>query len=246
MGLLSGAAEAQSVSQIKLELPDAPVAAVDSSSAGFNFPDFEAAQKQHVSHTASARAIASPYDKLVAPNEQAPTLSAKDKLVMGAKDSITPFSAVSWLASAGWSHLTDGPPNYGTDSGAFGQRLGAAAIHGISEDIFTTSIMSNVFREDPRYYKLGRSHSIKQRIIYAAMRPLITRTDSGRTTPNLALLTGYLAGSALTNAYYPDKNHGFGETMQIYGSSIGGSALGFGVSEFLSDALEIVHLKKRE
>ena len=30
--------------------------------------------------------------------------------------------------SAGWSHLTNGQPNYGTNSEAFGQRLGAAAI----------------------------------------------------------------------------------------------------------------------
>lgn len=240
------AAEAQSVSQIRLELPDAPVATIDSSSAGVPFPGFEAAQTRHISHTASTGAMASRYDKLIVPNEQAPTLNAKDKFVMGAKDSITPFSAMSWLASAGWSHLTDGPPNYGTDSGAFGQRLGAAAIRGISEDLFTTSIMSNVFREDPRYYKLGRGHSIKQRIIYAATRPLITRTDSGHTAVNWALLSGYLEAATLTNAYYPDKNHGVAETMQTYGNSIGGSALGFGVSEFLSDALEIVHLKKRE
>lgn len=224
---------AQSVSQVRLELPDAPVAALDASSAA-------------QTHAAAAPPVASRYDKLVAPDEQAPVLSAHDKFVMGVKDSITPFSAASWLASAGWSHLTDGPPNYGTDSGAFGQRLGAAAVHGISEDIFTTSIMSNVFREDPRYYKLGRKSSIKKRVIYAATRPLITRTDSGKPTVNLALLTGYLVGAALTNAYYPDKNHGAAETMQIYGSSIGGAALGFGVSEFLSDALEIVHLKKRE
>lgn len=224
---------AQSVSQVRLELPDAPVAALDASSAA-------------QTHAAAAPPVASPYDKLVAPDEQAPVLSAHDKIVMGVKDSITPFSMASWLVSAGYSHVTNGPPNYGTDSGAFGQRLGAAALRDISEDVFTTSVFANVFHEDPRYYKLGRKSSIKKRVIYAATRPLITRTDSGKPTINLALLSGNLAGAILSNAYYPPNNHGVSETVKIFGSSIGGSALGFGVSEFLSDALEIVHLKKRE
>ena len=189
--------------------------------------------------------MAAPSDKFIAPGQQAPTLSARDKFVMGAKDSITPFSAASWLASASWSHLTNGSPNYGTDRGAFGQRLGAAAIRDISEDFFSTSIMANVFREDPRYYKMGRGHSIGRRVVYAATRAIITRSDSGRSTPNFALLSGNLAGSILTNAYYPPSNHGFKETSEIFFGSIGGSALGFGVSEFLSDGLEIVHLKKK-
>lgn len=165
---------------------------------------------------------------------------------MGAKNSVTPFSAVGWLASAGWSHLTDGPPNYGTDKGAFGQRLGAAAVRNISEDIFSTSIMANVLHEDPRYYKLGRSHSITKRVVYAATRAIITRTDNGHATPNFALISGNLAGAALTNAYYPPLNHGVKQTMIIFGGSMGGSALGFGVSEFLGDALQLMHLKKSE
>lgn len=234
---------AQSVSQVRLELPDAPVAALDSSSAQGSSSFAGAAQS---SQSAAAAPVASRYDKLVAPDEKAPVLTANDKFVMGVKDSITPFSMASWLVSAGYSHVTNGPPNYGTDSGAFGERLGAAALRDISEDFFSTSIFANVFREDPRYYKLGRKSSIKKRVIYAATRPLITRTDSGKPTINLALLSGNLAGAILSNAYYPPTNHGVSETMKIFGSSIGGSALGFGVSEFLSDALEIVHLKKRE
>jgi hypothetical protein len=165
---------------------------------------------------------------------------------MGARDSVLPFSIVSWFTSAGYSHLTNGPPNYGTDKGAFGQRLGAAAIRDISEDIFSTSVLAPVFREDPRYYKMGPEHSFTRRIVYAATRPLITRTDSGRATPNLALILGNLAGAALTNAYYPPRNHGFSQTMQIFGGSMGGSAVGYGVTEFLDEALQFARIKKSE
>lgn len=224
-----------------LALPNSPgtvrslsMEAAESSSADSSFDPAPPNMPASASHS----------DKFVAPGQVAPSLSAKDKVLMGLKDSISPFSAASWVVVSEYSHVTDSSPNFGVDKGAYGQRLGAAAIRGISEDLFTTSLMANVFHEDPRYYKLGRSHRIGRRIVYAATRVIITRTDSGRPTANLALFSGNLEASILTNAYYPARNHGFGQTMEIFAGSIGGSALGFGVSEFLSDALSFVHLKE--
>ncbi len=223
-----------------LALPDSPGTVSSSRSSSSPAASyFDPAPGQ----TAQSAKMASPSDPVIAPGTQAPALTAKDKLLMGAKSTISPFAVAGWVASAGWSHLTNGPPNYGTDSGAFGQRLGATAIRNSSQGFLSTSIMATLLHEDPRYYKLGRSHSIGKRVVYAATRALITRTDSGRTTANLALLSGNLEGAILTNAYYPTPNHGVSETMKIFGTSIGGSALGFGISEFLSDALKIVHLE---
>lgn len=191
--------------------------------------------------------IASRWATVIAPGQQAPELTGKDKFWMGARDSVSLTSMAGWLASAGWSHLLDNSPNYGTDKGAFGQRLGAAAIRNISEDIFSTSVMAPAFHEDPRYYRMGsRGHSLTQRAVYAATRVFITRSDSGSATVNLALLTGNLEAAALTNTYYPARNRTARRTMLTFGTSLGGSALGFGVKEFLDDALEIAHLKKSE
>jgi hypothetical protein len=243
-------ARAQAISETAmLALPDAPDAVLNS---GVDVPanfstsaesSFDTAPAQQAS---AHRAMASRLDSVILPSEQAPTLTARDKFLMGARGTVTPFSIAGWFVSSGYSHLTNGPPNYGTDRGAFGQRLGASAIRGSSEGLFSTSVMANVFHEDPRYYKMGRSHSIGKRVVYAATRVLITKSDSGKTTPNLALISGNLAGAALTNAYYPPLNHGVSQTMMIFGSSLGGSALGFGISEFLKDALELTHLKKTE
>jgi hypothetical protein len=197
--------------------------------------------------TGSQKAVASRWDTVIAPGQQAPSLTGKDKFLMGARDSVSPSSMVGWVISAGWSHLLDNSPNYGTDKGAFGQRLGAAAIRGISEDVLSNSVMAPVFHEDPRYYRMGRrGHSLTQRAVYAASRVLITRADSGRETANLSLLTGDLEAAALTNAYYPARNRTAGRTILTYGTSLAGAALGFGVSEFMDDALELVHLKKSE
>ena len=171
-------------------------------------------------------------------------MTVSDKVVGGLKDSVSLFSAAGWFASAGWEQLTNGSPNYGTDKGAFGQRLGAAAIRDISEDVFAESLFAPVFHEDPRYYIMGKGHNFFKRAIYAGTRTIITRTDSGRATPNFALLAGDAAGSALTIPYYPALNTSFTEVAKTFGGSIGGNALGFVVTEFIDDALQLVHLKK--
>lgn len=235
-------------------LPDAPgeafrapernnVASADNSSSSADSP-FDSAP---ITQSAPPRAAASRWDTVIAPGQQAPALSSKDKFLMSARDSVSPSSMVGWFTSAGWSHLLDTSPNVGVDKGAFGQRLGIAAVRGISEDLLSNAVMASAFHEDPRYYKMGgHGHSITQRAVYAATRVFITRSDSGRETANLSLLTGDLEAAALTNAYYPARNRTAGRTMLTYGSSLAGAALGFGVTEFLDDALKLAHLKKSE
>jgi hypothetical protein len=159
---------------------------------------------------------------------------------------VTPFSVVGWTFSAGFSQAIDGRPNYGTNGKAFAQRLGASAARNESEGVFSSALMAPIFHEDPRYYEMGRGHPFGRRVLYAATRTVVTRTDDGRATPNYSLFAGNVAGAALTNAYYPQQNRGFGDTAKTFGTSIAGSALGFVITEFYSDALEITHLRKRE
>jgi hypothetical protein len=195
--------------------------------------------------TASRPKGAGHLQMVVNPNEVAQPMTVRDKVVGGMISSVSLYSATGWLAAAGWEQLWNSSPNYGTDSGAFGQRLGAAALRGVSEGVLSNSFFAPIFREDPRYYVMGPGHGFIKRAWYAGTRVLITRTDSGRTTPNFSLLAGNLAGSALTIPYYPPLNTSFKEVMITFGGSVGGSALGFVVDEFIVDALIDLHIKKQ-
>jgi hypothetical protein len=188
---------------------------------------------------------ASHTQKYIAPGQAAPSLTVGDKALLGMRDAVSPFAASGWFATAGYEQLMNGSPNYGTDRGAFGQRLGAAAIRDASESIFSDSVMSSVLHEDPRYYRLGPEHNFFVRLVYAGTRPLVTRTDGGRISPNLALLSGTLGGAALTNLYYPQVNRGPEETMETFGGSLGGAALGDVVSEFYGDLMHKFHPQTR-
>ncbi len=225
-----------------LALPNAPDATLGdtSSSVAAASAHSRGLSASAVTPTASI-VFVSPTQKLIRPGQIAPTLTAGDKVLLGVKNAFMPFEAAGWFASAGYSQVTNSSPNYGTDRGAFGQRLGAATIRGSSENIFSDSLMSNIFHEDPRYYQMGPAHNFFMRLVYAGTRPLVTRMDSGRATPNFALWTGTMGGAMLTNLYYPQANRVMGQTMETFGGSIGGVALSDVVSEFYSDFKHMFH-----
>jgi hypothetical protein len=230
--------ETPATTEAMLALPDAPsVLTAEAVPAGMR-------PAGSVFGASDPNAAASPHDTYILPGQTAPPLTPSDKVVLGIKDAFSPFALVAITVEAGYSHLTNSSPNYGTNSTAFAQRFGATAVRHTSEELFTDCIMANVFREDPRYYQMGRSHNVFTRMAYAATRVIVTRTDGGRTSPNLALLSGYAGAAGMTNLYYPQVNHGVNQTTQTFAGILEGAAISNLVSEFLDDTLQIVHLKK--
>jgi len=222
---------------VAAELPDSP--GTVSSSLG---ADHDQAQPKPVSGNRAPSAT--PTTRLILPGEIAPSIGSGDKLAISVKENFSGYAVLGWLTSAGYSHLVDSQPNYGTDEGAFAQRLGASALRGTTENILADGVMASLLREDPRYYRLGRSHRVTRRVVYAVSRTVVTRTDGGRATANLALISGNLEGSALTNAYYPERNRSVSDTFETFGGSMLGSAIGYLVDEFRGDLFSFMHHNK--
>jgi hypothetical protein len=231
-----------------LELPDAPGSLLSSSTALSDAPADPdgAAPAQATTTTGSQPRRARHLDMVIQPGEIADPMDARTKVVAGLKDSVTLFSAAGWLGSALSAQVFNSSPNYGTNAEAFGKRLGAATVRGVSANIFSSSLFAPLFHEDPRYYIMGRGHNFFKRAIYAGTRSIITRTDSGRTTPNFSLIAGNAGSALLTIPYYPSKNTSAKEVASTFGWALGGSAFGFFVNEFIIDAMVDLHLKKQQ
>lgn len=231
-------------------LPDSPGSLLSSSSSAASPAEPQLASSSLarnlglISDEEKARYPASVLDKNIAPNQSAPHLTGMDKVALGLTHGVSPFSVTGWFFSAGFSHAIDSAPNYGVDKGAFGERLGAAALRGYSEEVLSDAVMANLLHQDPRYYKLGPSHTILHRGFYAASRILITRNDNGSSAPNYSLIGGNLMAAALTNTYYPEANRSFGQTATTFGGAMGGAAFSYAANEFLSDLLKLVHFTK--
>jgi hypothetical protein len=153
---------------------------------------------------------------------------------------IQPYSFGTQILAAGWEHLLDSDPKYGSDSAGFGERLGAAALRQGSQAILMNAA-SVAFHQDPRYYRRG-SGKIIDRGIYSATRVLFTRTDVGAQQLNYSEIFGYAGASALTMTYYPAVSATWPNTAKGYVLSLGASALGNEVQEFLPDVIrEVLH-----
>jgi len=215
-------------------LPNAPSSSLDGSTsepaadASFAMPNGGAASP--VSATAP---VAGDHQKYITEGQQAPHLSVGDKFLLGLNAAFSLRAAAGWVGISLYEQALDKTPHYGQSFGGYGQRLGAAVARDSSEDVFSDSVLASVLHEDPRYYQMGPGHNVARRTIYAITRTLVTRKDDGSASVNFALLGGNLAGSVLTQAYYPPSSTGFGTTMATYGGSLAGSAFGYFVDEFL-------------
>jgi hypothetical protein len=223
-------------------LPDSPGATLASSSSS---PPDDSADSDG-QNTTPARPTVLPRVKLVPADRTAPPQRATDKIVMGLRESVTPFSVLGWFFSAGWSHLIDSSPNYGTNSEAFAKRLGAASALASSRGIFSDSVLAPILHQDTRYYQLGPGHKLINRAIYAGTRPIIGKTDGGRTIPNYAFLLATGGSSGLTVTYYPEKNTSGGDVAKTFASSLGGAALGALINEFGGDVIQALHLSRNK
>jgi len=255
--VMVSAAKAQSP-EAALDLPDAPQA----QSAGATGATAQGATAQparggsagtttamadtegSTAHHRRVREIASKYTFYIPDNEKSVPLTNADKWRLVGVESVGGFTFATALLAAGWEQVLNANPKYGTDTGAFGERLAAAYVRQTSQAVFTEGIGDTLLHDDPRYYAMGRNHRFGRRVFYAATRVISTRSDTGGQKFNAPEILGYLGASALTQAYYPASSRGADVVFGGWGLSLGAAALGFEFHEFLPDALRVVHLKK--
>jgi hypothetical protein len=219
-------------------LPDAPSATLADAPAVA--PEFD-----QVPSGVRPGPVAPRFSTIILPGQSAVPLHGMEKVVYGLHDSFNVTQLLGITVSAGWSHLIDSQPHYGTNSEAFGKREGVAALRSTVQTMATDAVFSPMFHDDPRYYALGDGHSFVNRVFYAASRVVVVRSSySMKNKLNAPLLLGYGSAAGLNNLYYPDQDRGAKNTMQNWGTSLVGAALGFEVSEFLDDALKIVHIRR--
>lgn len=178
----------------------------------------------------------------VDPGERIPPLYPEDKWVFWLHEEARPSSALPALISAGYGQLT-GTPAYGSDSGAFGDRVAAALVRQATMRFFCSSLFPVVYREDPRYYR-NATGGYLGRAGWAAERAFVTQRDSGKHGFNFSDILGHLAASALTPAYYPSKSRNVHVVMQTWGTSIAGAAGNNLFLEFWPDVVNAWHSRK--
>lgn len=178
--------------------------------------------------------------RYVDPGERVPRLTRQDKLNFWLHEEVQPWASFPAFISAGFGQLTDGDPKYGSDSGAFGERLGAAFVRQASMRFFTNSLIPYSNGEDPRYFRKA-SGGYGARTWWAVEQTGLTRRDNGERSFNFSNVAGHLAASALTPLYYPAPSRSGRVVLTTWATSIAGSAGNNLFLEFWPDVENLWH-----
>ena len=221
-------------------LPDAPQPIQQTQQANPAEPQAQNKPNPLVQITMQPLHMARRLARVIPAGQQAVPLSPADKLKFAAYQQIRPVAFGTELLSAGWGQLLNSHPKYGTDSAAFGERLGAAALRQSSQAIFSDGLLAIVFHQDTRYYRLEEK-PLRTRVEYAAARVFIGKKDDGALTiPNYPKLLGYAGSAILTRTYYPAVSTRWGTVWEGYGFSLLTAMMGNELREFGPDAVHLV------
>ncbi|MFT4115004.1 hypothetical protein [Silvibacterium sp.] len=198
-----------------------------------NNPLPDAPAPPHASQTAPLYAQ-SKWHGVVDPGQPYKPLNTGEKLAFWLHEETSPTSLVPAFFSAGYGQLTGGDPKFGVDSGAFGERLGAAALNEASMRFFSDSLLPTLMHTDPRYFRMG-SGPAGTRALWAVERLVIDQNDKGKRVPNYSDLGGRLAASTLALTYYPSESVNATVVMRTWGTSLAGAAANNLFLEFWPD-----------
>ncbi|ABF40263.1 hypothetical protein Acid345_1261 [Candidatus Koribacter versatilis Ellin345] len=161
-------------------------------------------------------------------------LSPGQKFHLFAKSTFSPFQFLAVGAQAGIGQAMDSYEDYGQGAEGYGKRYGAAFADQASSNFFGKFAYPVIFREDPRYYRMGEG-TTSQRFWYSLGAEFVAHRDRGGKEFHFSNVLGAFTSAAISNAYYPDKDRTAGNTFERAGIALGYSCAGNIAAEFWPD-----------
>jgi hypothetical protein len=180
----------------------------------------------------------------VSANTQLSPMSAREKFVLAAHDSVLDYSSFTWAGIlAGQAMLLNSDPELGHGIAGYGRYYWRTFTDGVSGAFFTEAIVPSIAHEDPRYYTMERGGFFR-RTGYAISRAVLTKTDSGRTRFSFSEVVGNGLEAGLSNAYYPPEERGLSQTAANWGTQMESAVLNHIFQEFWPDIRKKVFRQK--
>jgi hypothetical protein len=145
------------------------------------------------------------FSQVIEPGQTEYKFTAPDKLVFSFTEVARPITLLPGLYSASYEQLFNTDPKYGKDSGAFGEKLGAAMLRSASVRVFSDGIFAGAFHQDPRYYRIANGSFIR-RTLLSVRQAVIRRGDDGADQFNYSGIAGRAVAAALVVTYYPEPS----------------------------------------
>lgn len=175
----------------------------------------------------------------------APPMTGGEKFHLFVTSAFDPVTFALIGAQAGISQAQDSFPSYGQGAAGYGKRYGAACADSVTASFFSNYFYPVVFKQDPRYFRVGHGASFKRRFAHSLIDQLVTHQDSGRRNFPFSNVFGALTAGGISNVYYPPPDRGFGLTMSRAGIALLYGELGGIFNEFWPDVQNHIQKNKR-
>ncbi len=173
-------------------------------------------------------------------------LTAGEKFNLFFKGITDPYQFAIVAVDTGIQEGEDAYPEYHHGIPGLLRNYGAAYADDFDGNLFGNAILPSLLHQDPRYYRLGHG-TVLHRLFYSISTTVRCKGDNGKWEPNYSNVFGNLIGGAISNAYYPDSDRGFGLTINRGVTVTAEGAFGALLLEFYPDIAERhKHKKERE
>ena len=136
----------------------------------------------------------------VTSRRDAPALTSSEKFHLMAKSVVNPFEFVATGLQAALSQATDEFPEYGQGAAGYGKRYGASFADQASSQFFSNYFYPVLFKEDPRYFRLGEG-TFRHRLMYSLAQEFSVIKDDRTRGFNFSNVLGAFTSGAISNAY---------------------------------------------
>jgi hypothetical protein len=146
-------------------------------------------------------------------------MDAGDKFHAFLSDAFDPMNYAGAAWDAALAHIAWDDARYGQGAAGYGKRYSAAITDNAQSSFFRTFLYPALFRQDPRYFRLGQG-TAGERLGHALAHRFVTQSDSGKRMFNYSEWLGTVSSKALSNLYHPGNPRGFGPTASRVGFSV--------------------------
>jgi hypothetical protein len=140
-------------------------------------------------------------------------LSSGQKFRLALADGVDPYDFATAAIDAGLEQHSGEFSSYGFGWTGYAKRFGAAYADDFDGEIWSEGILPSILHQDPRYFRLGHG-GFRKRLGYSLLTAVRCRDDNGKWQFNASNIGGNMVAGAISNAYYPAADRGFGLTLQ--------------------------------
>ncbi|MGH9598007.1 MAG: hypothetical protein ACRD3K_14530, partial [Edaphobacter sp.] len=131
---------------------------------------------------------------------------------------------------------------YGPGMKGFGKIVGVSVLQDATAQFFGVFVIPAIAHQDPRYFRM-RHAPIAKRILYSISRTVVSRSDSGKSIPNYAMLLTYPIDAEIENLYVPGIHPDAASTFTRIATGYALDPVNGLLTEFLPDVASRVHVR---